>query len=464
MSHTDDLFIEAMSLSQKGDTVGAIQGLQRVLLSNPDHAEAWNNRASLLLKLGHPFDAITNYDKAIALNADMAELYNNRGVAYVELGMHDRAMENYDKAIALKPEFSESYMNKGVIHGKRREAIEAIESYRKSKDLKDSNVDAHFGLAVYLLETGQFEEGWSEFEWRWKSSQMAERGLNAPVWAGEAAQSPDDVLVFYSEQGHGDALQFIRYAKQVKARWNGKVCVEVKPSLARLAKTVEGVDSVIVYGEQLPERMKACLPMMSAPRVLKTTVETIPGDVPYFKSDKHRIDVWQKQLKALPPGFRVGVCWAGGARPLQPIANAVDQRRSMTLAEFAPLARIPGISWVSLQVGPQSGQVKQPPSGMTIGDWTDEIGDFYDTAALIECLDLVISVDTSVLHLAAALGKPTWLLSRYDNCWRWMGTRQDSPWYPTLTQFIQPSPGDWQSMMGEVAGELRNFVAQREAA
>lgn len=454
-----ELMQAAMALGNKGDSVGCTQALEKVLLADPNYAEAWNNRAGMLLKLGHPFDAIISYDRAIDLKPNMAELYNNRGVAYVEIDRHSEAMANYEQAIALKPEFSEAYMNIGIIYGKHKNIPKAIEYYRRATELKHDNVDAHFGLAVNLLENGQFEEGWKEFEWRWKSSQMADRGLKVPMWEGEEANTPGDVLLLYSEQGHGDALQFIRYVPLIQERWKGEVHVEVRAPLARLAKT-SGADAVVIYGEKLSERLKCCLPMMSAPRVLTTTVASIPGVVPYLSADSHRISIWRERLKALPAGPKIGICWAGGARPLQPIANAVDQRRSTTLAEFAPLAQIPGISWVSLQIGDQSGQVKTPPAGMTIGDWSDEIGDFYDTAALIECLDMVITVDTSVLHLAGALGKPVWLLSRYDNCWRWMGRRSDSPWYPSLRQFIQKEQGDWAGVMEEVSQALRKHFLQ----
>lgn len=450
---------EAMTLNVRGDMVGCVQGLQRVLLSDPNHAEAWNNRAGMLLKLGHPFDAIMNYEKAMAIAPEMAELYSNRGVAYVELGMLDKAMDDYKRAIELNSQHSETFMNVAIIHGKRHELPEAIEFYRKAIEANDKNSLAHFGLAVSLLESGEFIEGWREFEWRWNTDQMVPRGLHVPEWNGERTDNPSDVLLFYAEQGHGDALQFMRFAPQIKQKWGGQVWLEVRQPMTRLARTMEA-DGVIALGEKLPQGTVSCLPMMSAPRVLGTTLKTIPVST-YLKADPYRVRMWRKKLAALPPGMKVGICWAGGARPFQPIANAVNKKRSTTLAEFAPLA-VPGISFVSLQVGPENLQVRTPPVGMTIGDWSDEIDDFHDTAALIECLDLVISVDTSVVHLAGAMGKPVWLLSRYDNCWRWLNDRKDSPWYPSLTQFRQPSQGDWSGMMNEVREQLHNLI--RKAA
>jgi hypothetical protein len=191
---------------------------------------------------------------------------------------------------------------------------------------------------------------------------------------------------------------------------------------------------------------------MTAPLVLGTTIQTIPNQ-PYFKADLYRAQHWRPSIEALPKGMKIGLCWAGGARPFNPIANAVDQKRSTTLQMMAPLA-VKDVSFVSLQMGPEALQAHTPPRGMTILDPSGDIADFFDTAALINELDLVITVDTAVVHLAGALNKRTWLLSRHDNCWRWLRSRKDSPWYPSVTQFIQPSPGDWEGLIQEIRKEL----------
>jgi len=217
-----------------------------------------------------------------------------------------------------------------------------------------------------------------------------------------------------------------------------------------------------VFGEQVPQVDYGC-PMMTAPRILGTTLENVPADVPYVHADKNRQALFEKEYAKLPfRGFRVGVCWGGHNRTGNPGASAIDRRRSTTLASFAPLAQVPGISWVSLQKGEPEGQVTRPPPGMTILHCMDDCDDFYDTAALMSTLDLVISVDTSVIHLSGALGIPTWMLGRYDGCWRWMGARMDSPWYPSLTHYRQPSPGDWDSVMHTVANDLRKLVQSRK--
>src|SRR5260221_9466139 len=334
---------------------------------------------------------------------------------------------------------------------------EAISSYRRAVECDPTYVDAHLNRAFAELALGNYKEGWEEFEWRWKSNQLPERGLRIKPWTGQNLK--DKTLLIYAEQGFGDALHFVRYASMVKTEFGGRILVEVRPPLTRLMKSVDGIDDVITYGELVPEQeIDYMIPMMSLPRIFGTTVDTIPWHGPYFHADAFRAALWKENLKPLPPGLKIGVCWAGQSRPGRPHADAVDRKRSTSLTAFAPLAEVPGISWVSLQKGIPRSQIEQPPAGMTIGDWTDDLYDFYDTAALIECLDLVISVDTAVVHLAAAMGKPTWLLSRWDGCWRWLGTRSGSPWYPSLRQFCQAAPNDWDSVMGDAAVALRKYV------
>lgn len=454
---TLEMFESAMALEKSGDIAGCIQALNKILIIEPTYAWAWNNRAIMLMKLGHPFDAIMNSDYAIR-EMPIAEFYNTRGGAYLELEMFDNALENFNKAIELKPDFAVAMMNKGNLFMKIRQTEEAISSYRQSIEADYDYVDSHLGLAFALMESKNYEDGSKEYDWRWKSSQCPPRGLKLPEWNGEGTIDPNNGLLLYSEQGHGDALQFMRFAKMIKEQWGGRVYIEVKQPLARVAKTLAGIDGVIIFGEKLPINLTRVLPIMSAMKFMKDFQSK-----PYLKADSYRASIWKQKLSQLPSGIKIGVCWAGGARPYHPIANAVNSRRSTTFDMFAPLA-IPGVSWVSLQVGPEAYQVKTPPRGIKIGDWTDELYDFYDTAALIECLDLVISVDTAVVHLAGALGKPVWLLSRYDNCWRWHNEEKISSWYPSIRQFRQPSNGDWSGMMNDVAEELRKLVSQRMAA
>ncbi len=446
----------AINLLTKGNSPEAIMAFTDILKQNDKLALAWNNRGLGLLNLGHPFDAVLNIDRAIALEPQAAAYHNNRGAALFDQEETDAALNAFNKAVELQPSFHEALMNRGNVLKFKGLLSEAIDSYHASVKAKPDYADAHLHLAFADLMAGFYEEGWKEYEWRWKCGQMPERGLPYPEWNGESLDSK--TLLIYGEQGHGDSLQFIRYAPLVKAKYGGKVLVEVRQPLTRLARTVEGVDGIVTYGEKLPDGIDYMVAVMSLPRILGTTVETIPWSGAYFKADPYRVSLWKERLKLLPPGLLVGVCWAGMSRSGNPAANAVDKKRSTTLEAFTPLALTPGISWVSLQKGPPSSQVEHPPRGMTIGDWTGDLDDFYDTAALIECLDLVISVDTAVVHLAAALGKPTWLLSRHDGCWRWFKDRTDSPWYPTVRVFNQPKPNDWGTVMEQAAVALNEYV------
>lgn len=461
MPRPEELLGEAVNENKAGNYPAAMDKLNALLSDSPEFPAAWNLRGAILDKLGHPFDAVMNYDKAISLVPNSAAFYNNRGVAYLTMSRFDQAIADFNRAISNDPKVAEAYNNIGNTYRKMGKPQTAIASYRDAVHAKPSYVDAHLGLSFSLLECGEFEEGWQEFEWRWKSEQLVPRGLPLIEWNGEKTTNKDDGLLLYAEQGHGDALQFMRYAPKAKELWGGKVYLEVKQPLRRISEGAFLGVEVVTLGEPLPKNLTHCAALMSMPRVMKTTVETIPGYCPYLFADKYRTDLWREKLKALPRGLVVGICWAGMSRPHQPIANAVDQARSMTLNDFAAIAQLKGVSWVSLQQGPPAAQVKTPPRSMTILDATDEMYDFYDTAAMIECLDLIITVDTAVAHLAGALGKPVWMLSRFDGCWRWLGDRRDSPWYPTLRQYRQKKLGDWSTPLEEVRCDLLSMIVNQ---
>lgn len=431
--------------------------LESALLKEPKYADAWANRGLCMIQLGHPFDAILHFEKAIALRpTSNPEFWNNLGVAYFNLELAEKAITAYKKCLELRDD-DNAYLNMGNALKFMGDIKGAIEAYRGSVRAKPDNANSHLLLSAALLQNGEFEEGWKEFEWRWKTDQLPPRGLTLPEWNGESLEGK--TLLIYPEQGFGDYLQFIRYVKPIKERFGGRIIVEVRQQMARLAKTVPGVDEVHVFGDKLPLNIDYCIPCMSVARIMGTTVDTIPWYGPYFEIDQTRVNMWHQVIDTspLPKGIKIGICWAGMSRPGRPEADAIDKKRSTTLASFAPLALVPDISWVSLQKGPADEQLTHPPQGMTIGHWMDQSDDWYDTAALIKCLDLVISVDTAVVHVAAALGKPTWLLSRYDGCWRWMGHKAHSPWYPSLRQFWQRKPNDWGVMMEEVALALHEF-------
>lgn len=461
-----DMFVESVRLQAKGDTYAAIDYLNRILLAKPDFTPAWNNRAAIISQLGQPFDAIMNYDRAISIDPEAFEFYNNRGAAYMDLDMFERALEDFATALLKGGRIPEIYSNRGACYRRLGQLEEATEEYKTATEVGPDYVDGHLGYSFSLLQTGHFEEGWKEFEWRWKSPQSPARGLPYPEWQGKQAETKDDILLLYGEQGMGDIIQFMRYVSLAKAIWNGKTYLEVRHPVLRLAETMKDVDRVVSFGEMLPDGVAACASLMSLPRILWPYYNQIPSKCPYVYADKYRTSLFRNQLKAMPPGMLVGICWAGMNRENNQIASAIDSRRSLTLASFAGVAQTSNLAWVSLQLGPPAAQCKKPPAGMCIGDFTADFYDFYDTAAMIENLDLVITVDTSVAHLAGALGKPTWMLSRFDNCWRWRDNSEHTPWYPTMRIFGQKKMGDWDGVLEQVTRELQATVAgwKRQAA
>jgi len=452
----EQMYESAMAHYNNGDKPTAILQMQEALALKPDYDQAWNNRGNFLLQVGNAFDAVLNYERAITIR-DAPEYHNNRGAALAELNRWPEAEMAYREATKRRPKFEHALTNLGNVLKLMDRVPEARKVYEEAIEANKDYVDAHLNLSFAALEQGDFTVGWREYEWRWKSNQLPPRGLPLPEWRGTNLQDQQG-LILYAEQGMGDALQFSRYASLIKEKFGGRVYVEVRPALARIMRTLKNIDGVVPFGDAVPADAQFCCPLMTCPLIFGTQVETIPATRQYLWADPHRVDSFTKEIAKLPKNFLIGVCWAGENRLGNPGASAIDRRRSTTLAALSPLAVIPGISWVSLQKGPPSEQIKAPPRGMTILDCMDDCDDWYDTAALIQHLDMVISVDTSVAHLAAALGKPTWILSRKDACWRWMGDRRDSPWYPTVTHYRMKSQNDWEGLIGEVSADLREVV------
>jgi hypothetical protein len=320
---------------------------------------------------------------------------------------------------------------------------EAEACFRRAIRLKPDYPDAHFNLAATLLAKGELQEGWAEYEWRWLTPRMKKtrRDFTQPMWRGEVAEGR--TLLIHAEQGFGDCLQFSRYATLAADR-GARVVVEVPGPLVRLIRDLPGVDLVVARGDELPPFDIQC-PMLSLPMVFGTVLTTIPSPTSYLRAEDAQVAVLETRLAAIGPGPRIGLAWAGNPRKDSPALA----RRSMPLERFMPVLELPGLRFFSLNK-----DTPAPPDSPLV-DLMDEMADFGDTAALISNLDLVISVDTAVAHLAAALGKPVWLLDRFDTDWRWLAGRRDSPWYPTLRIYRQPRQGDWDSVLDDVRRDLR---------
>jgi tetratricopeptide (TPR) repeat protein len=456
-----DDFVRALQVKNWNDIVVHATDL---LLINDKLPWVWANRGLGLHGMGHHLDALINYDKALAIE-ETAAAYNNKGTTYFDLEKCEEAAACFDKALELEPEMAQVHMNIGHVHKFQGDLMGAIEAYRQAVKSDPEYADGQMALGMSLLKAGHLQEGWEKFEWRWKTDQMAPRGLKKPQWKGE--DLTNKTILVYAEQGLGDIIQFAPFAGVLAARFSRcKIIIEARQPVKRLLQTIPEVHSVVNVGEKLPE-IDYIIPMISLAGMMTPSINSIPEfKCEYFlKGDD--VEVWANKMTPLfekcPDSLKVGICWAGMSRTSQPMAAKIDSLRSATLAQFAPLAKIPGIAWVSLQKGPPSSQVQKPPTGMTIGDFTEDMYDFYETCCAIENCDLVISVDTAVVHAAAAIGKPTWLLSRWDGCWRWFGDREDSPWYPSLRQFVQPSPHDWDGMIQNVAVELEKLVQAKNS-
>lgn len=414
----------ASALRERGDYEEALAQSEAALALDPQFADALLHRANTLNDLARPEEALAVYDRIIARQPRHVSAYNNRGNALRALGRLEDAAESYDQALALDP---------------ARPEIQATSAF------------AHLGL-------GDYPKGLALFEARWRTPAMRAyldgRAFSAPFWRGDEALD-GRTLLLHSEQGFGDILQFCRYAPLAAAR-GARVIVEADAALAPLMRSLEGVDEVVGQGEPLPAFDLHC-PMMSLPFAFGTTLETIPGQTPYLFADPGKIAAWQARLgpRTRP---RVGLCWSSGVRPDQPELKAINGRRNLPLAKLAALRGL-DVDFVSLQKGqPAEGEFAALDQGAWDGppilNVAADLTDFSETAALISALDLVVSVDTSIPHLAGALGRPVWVMNRFDPCWRWLQDRADSPWYPTARLFRQPSMGDWDSVLAEVRTAL----------
>ncbi len=422
----------------------------RALELDPSYAEGHNNLAITYKDMERLEDAAAHFRQAARLKPDYAEAHYNCGNILQDLDRPEEAIPYYRRAIELRPGYAKACMNLGNALRAVGRREEAIDYYRRAIEVKPDYAEAHVNEALILLQTGNFDKGWRCYEWRWRMEAIKSPAFDAPLWDG--SDLTGKTILLHCEQGLGDSIQFIRYAKLVKAR-GAEVVLSCPYELMRLFETAEGIDRIFPPGTP-PPGCDYHIPLLSLPLRFETRLETIPVEISYIKAPSDEAARWAKKLQPYR-GKKIGLVWAGNPRSDQRDAHAIDRRRSMRLEQFAPLAKITGAQFFSLQKGEPAAQAKTPPAGMQLMDFMDEVGDFADTAALIANLDLVIGVDTSVIHLAAAMGKPVWVLSRFDGCWRWLLGREDSPWYPTLRLFRQPKSGDWQSVIARIADALR---------
>ena len=429
----------AGALQAQGDLDPAQACYERALELRPDHVESHIGLGVVLRAQGRLEEAVARYQRALELSPDHPEARNNLGVALVDLGRPKEAITHHRKALALEPASAELHYNLGGALQRQGLYAEALACYERALALKPDHAKAHLNRSLALLLTGELDEGWQEYEWRFAVN-VYDRRFDRPLWSGEPLAGAS--ILVHAEQGFGDTLQFVRYVPAVAER-GGRVVLEVPAPLVRLARTVAGVSEVVAAGDPLPAFDCHC-PLLSLPRVFKTNLATIPKPVPYLRVPADASAAWAKRIPAIP-GLRVGVVWAGTT------VGAIDLRT------LQPLWEVNGVSWFSLQAGDRSGDISSL-GGVKITDLSPWLTDFAETAAAVCRLDLVISVDTSVAHLAGALGRPTWLLLRYPPEWRWLLEREDSPWYPSARLFRLRKEGDWSCVAREVAAALAQMA------
>jgi tetratricopeptide (TPR) repeat protein len=445
----DALLQRGNALLALGRAQPALAAFDEVLASIPRHAQARLNRGLALAAVGRHQEAVADFEAALAMSPANPAAHYNRGVSLFSLGRYADAVAAYDRALSIASEHVKALNNRGLALQALNRHHDALASYARALELRKDYADAHFHQALALLTIGEFRRGFEKYEWRWRRTGMPAhgRGYGRPLWLGEYPLQGRTILL-HAEQGLGDTIQFARYVPLL-ARAGGKVVLEVQPELKALVGQIAGAAAVVARGEPLPAFDVHC-PLGSLPLALKTEPATIPAEGPYLRADDVHIVKWRVRLEALGRP-RVAVAWSGNAQHMN------DRNRSIPLSGLAPLWSVGSVHFVSVQRELRDGDAEllaREPHVTQIGT---ELDDFADTAAVAALLDLVITVDTSVAHLAGAMGRPVWILVPFSPDWRWTLSGETSRWYPTARLFRQPSLGDWTSVIERLRSELQGF-------
>jgi tetratricopeptide (TPR) repeat protein len=430
----------------------AMDSYDKAMALDPDDPSILKDRGAALLYSDRGEEALACFDRALAIKRDDIYFTYKRGTALAKLNRFEEALTCFDQALAIQPDYVDVLGNRGNVLASLQRAAEAIASYDRALAIKPDTAEAHLNLGFTLLRAGDCEKGWKEYEWRWKTApfEKQRRDFRQQQWMGEPSIEGKTILL-HPEQGLGDTLQFVRYVPLVAAL-GAKVVLEVQSPLKSLLSGI-GDAEVIGVGQELPPFDIHC-PLLSLPLAFKTRLETIPAKTPYVSATPVRVAAWKDRL----PGsgkLRVGVAWAGNRE------FPGDKTRSIGLARLAPLLSVPGVEFISLQKELRDGDEEILINHLQVVQLGAELEDFGDTAAVIAGLDLVISSDTSVVHLAGAMGRPTWILLEYTPDWRWLLSREDNPWYPTARLFRQPKAEDWESVVRKARDELSRIAANQ---
>lgn len=452
--NVDSLNGIGLSLLQQGDVDGALSHFDKALAINPNHAYTLNSYGNALCQQGKTAEAIGFFERALAQQPMLAEAHCNLGNALKAQDDLTRAIAHYRNAISLKPDYAAAHMNLGNAFKELGDYSAALGRFDEAILIRPDLAEAHLNKGIVMLTLGRFADAWKEYEWRipMLEKQPDRRTFARPRWNGDTINGKR--ILIHAEQGIGDSIHFARYLPMVKAL-GAQVIFECQPHLVDLFAGLPGADRIVARDNGTPRDTDydCHAYLLSLPALFGTTFKTMPHDVPYLRADPERARSWNNRMA--PDDLNVGLVWAGNPN------HGNDRNRSCMLADFSPIANIPGVTFHSLQKGAPAGQAAAPPDGMRLIDATAELQTFADTAALIDNLDLVITVDTSVAHLAGAMGKPVWVLIPHVPDWRWLLDRPDSPWYPSMRLFRQPRARDWASVFGELAVQLRSVAASK---
>jgi Tfp pilus assembly protein PilF len=433
-----------------GRTPQAVASGRRAMMLDPKNAQVLNNFGIALHDHREFAESEVVLRKALALHPSYADAHSNLGNAIRGQHRLAEAVPWYRRAVELKPDFADALANLGTTLKDIGEYDEAMTFFDRAIAVDPKHANAHSARALLLLLRGDYPEGWREFEWRWLSTEMRPRSFVQPAWRGEKLVGQR--LLVHGEQGMGDSLHFCRYLPLLRES-GGELIFEVHPPLARLMAANYPWLRIVPQGTLTPFDQHCAL--ISLALMAGTTVATIPASVPYLRPDPAAAARWAARFADLP--LRVGFAWSGNP------AHRNDYNRSMAIEHLAPLFDVPGVTFMALQVGDRAADLKRLTNFGSGLDLSAELGDFAETAAVVANLDLVIAVDTAIVHLVGALAKPAWVMLPQVPDWRWMLEREDNPWYPTVRLFRQPTAGDWAPVVARVADELRAVAdGQRE--
>ncbi len=429
----------------------ALACFEDALVHCADHPYALRNRATSLKSLARHEEALAAFAAILAKQPDNIDALNECGGLLVHLGCHDAAIACFDTALAVAPATVEIHVNKGTALGAAARYDEALESFAAAVAIDPQCADAHHRASLIRLRRGDFKRGWRDYEWRWRTERAPKvRRVDAPLWLGDQTLQGKTILLV-AEQGFGDTIHFIRYAPMLAAL-GATVILDAPPPLRDVVASVAGVAAVLGPSEPTP-RVDYYCPLLSLPRAFQTEVATIPASVPYIRPSQERLAKWRDRLPQ-NGRLRIGLSWAGSK------GHSNDHNRSIALERFAEIFNLPNLDFISVQkdVAPAQVELLSRYRILALGQ---DFESFADTAAALAQIDLLLSVDTSVAHLAGAMGKAVALLLPFPAEWRWLTERNDSPWYPTMRLFRQTVSGDWQGPLAQLRDELSTVAGRK---